>query len=243
VFYRNILDDLENWAGQKRRKPLILRGARQVGKTVAVNMFARNFDKYVYLDLQKEEDLAVFSQNLPLNQLLQMIALKKNVDLSSGKRLIFLDEIQNAPEATAILRYFYEEKPEIHVIAAGSLLEIMMEYRQISFPVGRIEYRYLYPLNFAEFLQAAGQKEAFKYYSQIPVSPIAHNTLLGLFHTFCQIGGMPEIVQQYCIDQDIGRLQPIYEGLLITTWNRIGTAGSWEENKIPGLRKFRLPVS
>jgi len=170
-----------------------------VGKTVAVNMFAEEFGRYIYLDLQKEDDLNIFRQQLPVRQLIQMIALKKGVDLSSGKRLIFIDEIQNSPEATGMLRYFYEELPETHVIAAGSLLEIMMERKRVSFPVGRVEYRYMYPLTFREF----------------------HETLLRLFHTFTLIGGMPEIIQKYGEIQNVLTLKPIYEGLITTYLNDV----------------------
>ncbi len=221
MFDRNILKELNIWKNSNNRKPLILRGARQVGKTVAVNIFARNYDNYAYLDLQKKEDLNIFHQNLSIDDLIQMIALKKNINLNEGQCLIFIDEIQNSAEATVILRYFYEQRPDIHIIAAGSLLEIMMEHKQISFPVGRVEYRYLYPVNFAEFLNAIGKDQALNYYQQIPVSKIAHKTLLDIFHKFTQIGGMPEIIQTYSENPDIQNLQRIYESLITTYLNDV----------------------
>ncbi|MDO9548955.1 MAG: AAA family ATPase [Candidatus Marinimicrobia bacterium] len=221
MFHRSIIEELRNWASQDRHKPLILRGARQVGKTVAVNMFAGEFDRYVYLDLQKEDDLNIFRQKLPIQQLVQMIALKKDVDLSSGKRLIFIDEIQNSPEATGILRYFFEELPKIHIIAAGSLLEIMMEHRRISFPVGRVEYRYMYPLTFMEFLNATDKRLASNYLDTIPVPRLAHEILLQLFHTFTLIGGMPEVIQTFRETPDVVVLKKIYEGLMTTYLNDV----------------------
>jgi hypothetical protein len=221
MFQRSIIKELQIWANQDSHKPLILRGARQVGKTVAVNIFAGEFDRYVYLDLQKEDDLNIFKQKLPVKQLVQMIALKKNVDLSSGKRLIFIDEIQNSPEATGILRYFYEELPEVYVIAAGSLPELMMDYKQVSFPVGRVEYRYMYPLTFYEFLNAMGENLASDYFNAIPVPQLAHKTLLELFHTFTLVGGMPEIIQKYRERPDIIILKKIYEGIMTTYLNDV----------------------
>ena len=221
MFQRTIIAELRLWANQKKHKPLILCGARQVGKTVAVNMFAEEFGRYIYLDLQKEDDLNVFRQQLPVRQLIQMIALKKGVDLSSGKRLIFIDEIQNSPEATGMLRYFYEELPETHVIAAGSLLEIMMERKRVSFPVGRVEYRYMYPLTFREFLNAMDKQAALNYLNTVPVPQLAQETLLGLFHTFTLIGGMPEVVQKYSEIQNVLALKPIYEGLITTYLNDV----------------------
>ncbi|HQE96030.1 MAG TPA: AAA family ATPase [Candidatus Marinimicrobia bacterium] len=216
MFSREIVDELKNWAAQPDRKPLVLRGARQVGKTVAVDLFATGFDRYIHLDLQKPEDCDLFRQKLPVRQLVQLIALSKNVDLSSGRRLLFLDEIQNSPEATAMLRYFYEELPDLFVIAAGSLLEIMMEWSQVSFPVGRVEYRYMYPVSFREYLNAIGEVQALKYYNEIPLQPLAHARLLELFHHYTMIGGMPEIVQNYAEQRDVTVLRKIYEGLMAT---------------------------
>jgi predicted AAA+ superfamily ATPase len=127
MFSRKILNDLEIWADQNRPKPLILRGARQVGKTTAVELFADRFEKFVCLNLEKEEDGAHFKPQLPVKELLQSICLAKNVRVKPGRTLLFLDEIQEVPEAVTMLRYFYEElADQLHVIAAGSLLETML---------------------------------------------------------------------------------------------------------------------
>ncbi|MDD5230944.1 MAG: AAA family ATPase, partial [Candidatus Marinimicrobia bacterium] len=221
MFNRKIIGELRNWASRADRKPLILRGARQVGKTVAVNMFAADFDNYVYLDLQKSENQALFRRNLPIKKILQVIALQQNTDLSIGKCLLFLDEIQDSPEGTAALRYFFEEVPELFVIAAGSLLEIMMEYRRISFPVGRVEYRYLYPIDFTEYLQATGESVTLQYFNEIPLQSLAHNKILELFHQYTMIGGMPEIVGQFAESHDVMKLRNLYEGLFTTYMNDV----------------------
>ena len=121
MFFRNIINELRIWADDKDRKPLILRGARQVGKTTAVEIFARDFDQYIYLNLEKDEDSEIFNHGLPIKDLIQSIYLSKNITPSQGKILIFIDEIQNSPQAIAQLRYFYESAKELHIIAAGSL--------------------------------------------------------------------------------------------------------------------------
>jgi len=213
LFYRNIIEELRNWAKNKARKPLILRGARQVGKTTAVKIFAKEFDTFVHLNLENREDLEIFSNNLDVNDLIQLILLTKNVREKRGKTLVFIDEIQNSPEAVAMMRYFYELKPEYFIIGAGSLLEIMMENKKISFPVGRVEYRFMYPLTFEEFLKASGNEIALEYYGKVPSQELAHSKLLSLFHTFSMVGGMPEVVQSYINSNELVLLKVLYQAL------------------------------
>ena len=214
MFFRNIINELRIWADDKDRKPLILRGARQVGKTTAVEIFARDFDQYIYLNLEKDEDSEIFNHGLPIKDLIQSIYLSKNITPSQGKILIFIDEIQNSPQAIAQLRYFYESAKELHIIAAGSLFEVMAGEPRPAFPVGRVQYMYLYPLIFDEFLAAAGEDQALKCYHTIPFPDFAFKKLLKLFHRYTLIGGMPEIVGKYIENKDIAGLTPIYQGLL-----------------------------
>jgi uncharacterized protein len=129
-----------------------------------------------------------------------------------GKTLLFLDEIQESPKAIQLLRYFYEEIPELHVIAAGSLLEFAMR-KVKSFPVGRVEFLYLHPLNFSEYLQAIGHEGAFKQLHQVPVKPIAHKILLNLFHRYAVTGGLPEVVQRDVEKNNLGDLPKVYESI------------------------------
>lgn len=215
MFFRNIINEFRIWADQEDRKPLILRGARQVGKTTAVEIFSRDFDQYIYLNLEKNEDSEIFNHGLPLEDLIQSIYLSKNIAPSQGKTLIFMDEIQNSPQAIAQLRYFYESAKKLHVIAAGSLLEVMIGVPGPSFPVGRVQYMYLYPLSFEEFLAASGEDQALKCYHTIPFPDFAFTRLLKLFHRYTLIGGMPEIARKYIENKDIAALAPVYQGLLV----------------------------
>lgn len=215
MFERQILEDLRNWASRKNRKPLILRGARQVGKTTAVNMFAREFEHHIYLNLEIGEDRNVFGTEMNFQELLQAIFFYKNIPAEKRNTLIFIDEIQNSPEAVRRLREFYEFAPELHVITAGSLLETLIS-RHISFPVGRVEFLYMHPLTFQEFLKAMGENTALEMIKTIPVPQFAHQRLLKLFYQYALIGGMPEVVKIYQKSQDLIRLNPIYESLLIS---------------------------
>ncbi len=215
MFFRNIINDLRIWADEKDRKPLILRGARQVGKTTAVDIFSEDFDQYIYLNLEKNEDSAIFNHGLSVRDLIQSIYLSKNITPSQGKTLIFIDEIQNSPQAIAQLRYFYESAKKLHIIAAGSLLEVIIGEPRPAFPVGRVQYMYLYPLSFEEFLAAAGEDQALKCYHTIPFPDFAFTRLLKLFHRYTLIGGMPEIAGKYIENKNIAALAPVYQGLLV----------------------------
>lgn len=214
MFFRNALHQLESWAAAPQRKPLILRGARQVGKTTAVDLFARHFDQYLYLNLERREDAELFSYRRSIDELIQAIFFTKNIQLSSGRVLLFIDEIQNAPEAIAAMRGFYESAPHLHVVAAGSLLEAMIGVQQISFPVGRVQYLFMYPLTFDEFLQATGQEQAREYYHQVPLPDFAAAKLYRHFHQYALVGGMPEIVQIYAQTRDLVSVAPVYQGLI-----------------------------
>ena len=190
MFQRSILHGLTEWSEKPHRKPLILRGARQVGKTTAVSMLAEKFDQYIYLNLELKEDLQLFEQGYKVSELFEAICFLKNKDPQKHRTLLFIDEIQSSPEAVATLRYFFEDLPHIYVIAAGSLLESLLD-RHISFPVGRVEYLKMHPLTFEEFLGATGEAQAVEILDRIPLPDFAHDKLLKLFHRYTLIGGMP----------------------------------------------------
>ena len=215
MFYRAILKEFENWVDRKNRKPLILRGARQVGKTTAVNLFAKQFDQYIYLNLELEADKILFQKQRDINDLLEAILFIKNKKRKAGRTLIFIDEIQMVPEAVAQLRYFYEKAQDLYVIAAGSLLESLIS-RHINFPVGRVEFCIMYPLSFQEYLIATGEEEALKLIKNIPVPDFAYDRLLKTFNRYTLIGGMPEVVGIDADTRDIQQITPLYEGLLIS---------------------------
>ncbi|MEI9919917.1 MAG: AAA family ATPase [Bacteroidota bacterium] len=214
MFDRELLSDLKKWQNQPSRKPLVIRGARQVGKTTVINQFSRGFDQYIYLNLELPEDRQPFEQFTNIESLLQAVFFLKNKSLSQRNRtLLFIDEIQAAPEAINILRYFYEQEPGIFVVAAGSMLETLFD-KSVSFPVGRVEYKVLRPVSFPEFLSAINETAALEQLQQVPVAAFAHQKLLSLFHTYALIGGMPEAVQHYATNRDLTALSQIYDSLL-----------------------------
>ncbi len=215
MFSRSIIAKLDIWATKRNRKPLIIRGARQVGKTSVINLFAEKFDKYIYLNLDKSEDLALFSNDYPFQDVVDSIFFAKSVEKKAGKTLIFIDEIQNSARAVSLLRFFFEDNPELFVIAAGSLLETLID-NQISFPVGRVEYMAMHPCSFEEYLTATGEQQAIEILNQNLVPEYAHTKLLSLFKQYAIIGGMPEIVKNYAENRDLIKLKPLYDGLIVS---------------------------
>lgn len=239
MFDRKIIHELKLWAKKEPRKPLIVRGARQVGKTTAIHLFSKQFDQYIYLNLEQSEDRSIFEQDFPMTQLVDAIFFYKNQTKGTGKILIFIDEIQASLSAVTSLRFFYENFPELYVIAAGSLLETLMG-NHVSFPVGRVEYLVMKPLTFKEFLNAVGETIALDMLNkalkpkittnnktadaattterlqikkfQIPL--FAHEKLTQLFASYALIGGMPEIVLHYSKHRDITALNPLFESLI-----------------------------
>ncbi len=213
MFERDISDDLKQWKNDPYRKPLVLRGARQVGKTTVVHQFGEEFENYLYLNLEKKEARAIFELSLPLKDLLPLIFAHCGKLRKEGHTLLFIDEIQNSTKAVSALRYFYEELPEIHVIAAGSLLENLVDIHT-SFPVGRVQYLALRPCSFREFLRAIGEVTLLPVLEYPETTVAFHDRLMGLFNIYTLIGGMPEIVQIYARQRDMLALNTIYETLL-----------------------------
>jgi len=214
-FKRDISNRLDEWKNSLNRKPLILRGARQVGKTTLVNDFSKTFKNSI------SRDMRFFNDYSDVNTLKEALFFEYNILNSAiDTTLLFIDEIQESPIAIQLLRYFYEEIPELHVIAAGSLLEFALQ-KVKSFPVGRVEFLYLHPLNFSEFLSAIGQQQAVENLGQIPIKDFAHTTLLNLFNTYTIIGGMPEIVKTYLSNKSIAELPKVYESIWATYKNDV----------------------
>jgi uncharacterized protein len=183
-----------------------------VGKTHLVRSFGKEFDCFLELNLEHEEERALFELG-SIEEILAKAQLMKSVVIREGEStLLFIDEIQEEPKAIALLRYFYEERPDIHVIAAGSLLEFALG-RVSSMPVGRVQYMYLHPVNFSEYLVALGNVRAIEAFETIPLPQIAHDTLLGYFHEYAMLGGMPEILADHLEHHNIARLTDAYRGL------------------------------
>lgn len=212
-FYRLLNKELNLWKNNPQRKPLLLRGARQVGKTTLIENFGAHYSQFIHLNLERPTDLRFFQDYEDVNTLLDALFLEKNI--SSDKQsdtLLFIDEIQESPEAISQLRYFHEDFPELHVIAAGSLLEHVM-HKVKSFPVGRIQYLYLHPLNFVEYLHAVGNTSALEQLKKIPIPHFAHQTLKNLFHEYAIIGGMPEVINRYIQNRNLADLPIYYESI------------------------------
>lgn len=214
MFNRSILGEMGAWLEKPDRKPLVIRGARQVGKTTVVQQFAGRFEQYIYLNLELKEDKQPFLDYTGLERLLQTVFFLKNQKLSKkDNTLIFIDEIQEVPEALNILRYFHEQEPTIPVIAAGSMLESLFD-RHIHFPVGRVEFKVLRPVSFPEFLSALGETAAWEQLHQVPLRDFAHDRLLNLYHQYAITGGMPEVVKKYAEHRDFTALNPIFDSLI-----------------------------
>lgn len=215
-FKRHIEEDLLFWKQKPDRKPLILRGARQVGKSTLVRKFSHFFDSYIELNLELERDALFFEKNKSVSELLDAILLSRRIQLEPNKTLLlFIDEIQERPLAIQLLRYFYEDLPHIYVITAGSLLEFALGEVK-SFPVGRVEFLYLHPINFAEFLEAEGNTQLLESFQTVPVPPVAHDLLLERFHIYCILGGMPEVVKRYLQDHNFTRVKSVYNSIWST---------------------------
>lgn len=213
MFDRAIIQELKKWSAKHDRRPLILRGARQVGKTTAVKMFARDFDVFINLNLEKSEHRSIFETEYAFDDLISRLFFYAGEERKSGKTLIFIDEIQNSPRAVALLRYFFEEAADLYVIAAGSLLENILD-KNITFPVGRVEYLKMHPCTFSEFLGAMGETQGLKLYYQDEIPDYAHDKLLALFKKYTILGGMPQILENYSVNKEFTSLNSIYESLL-----------------------------
>lgn len=213
MFRRIALENLREWALKAERKPLVLRGARQVGKTTLVEMFAADFDHYIYLNLEEKDNAELFATDSTFDDLLAGIFFKAKLPVDSLRTLIFIDEIQTEPKAVQALRYFYEKRPDLYVIAAGSLLESLMG-RHISFPVGRVEYMVLHPCTFVEFLSAIGEEMLASQVEKVAVPQSLHSYTLDLYKKYMIIGGLPEVVANYAQYHDMVRLSDVFNALL-----------------------------
>ena len=208
---RHITSDLLAWKEKPSRKPLLVRGARQTGKSYSITHFAKTYfkGKLHLVNFEKRPDWhAIFKENLSPNRILSELEILTGNKIVAGEDLLFFDEIQACPKAIASLRYFFEEVPQLHVIAAGSLLEFALS--DIPFPVGRVQILDLYPMTFTEFLKATGNPTAADIISDTPkkLSDAVHNLLIAELKKFLFIGGMPECVKTFA---DTGRMADVFE--------------------------------
>ena len=215
---RLIEKKLLDWKNSKRRKPLILRGARQIGKTWIIQNFGNRYYKnIVTIDFEKDRELhAFFEKSLDPMVIKQSIEIIKKIKIIPEETLLFFDEIQSCPRAITALRYFYEEMNEIHVIAAGSLLEFALS--KISFPVGRVQYLNMYPMTFAEYLMATENETALEIINSGPekLPEQIHDSMLSELRTYFFIGGMPESVQVFIESGSISDSFDVHKELITT---------------------------
>lgn len=218
--YRICMNFLNAWLQEDGRKPLVIRGARQVGKTWVVRELAHlNSLKLLEFNFERNrKDVSLFSSNDPQQILLNISALYGKID--PRQSLLFLDEIQAAPELFATLRWFAESMPELPVIATGSLLEFVLERHTFSMPVGRIQYMYLEPLSFEEFLHAHNKSEIIQYIKQYQlgsvVPTVLHDTYMKIFKEYIMVGGLPAAVQSWITKRSLSAVNRIHNDLLAT---------------------------
>ncbi|MEN8228827.1 MAG: AAA family ATPase [Bacteroidota bacterium] len=221
IFKRKAERELDIWKKNSKRKPLIIRGARQVGKTTLVKEFAKSYKYSIFLNLENSADLAYFDKYVDVKAIVESLFLSKRISIDSiGETLLFIDEVQESPKAIQLLRYFYEEFPDLQVIAAGSLLEFAMK-KVKSFPVGRVEYLHMHPLDFREYLEAIEHHTALNQFDKIPYDSFAHKTMLDLFNQYAIIGGMPEVVSHFIDKGSLTVLPNVYESIWGTYRNDV----------------------
>jgi len=218
---RKILDSLVDWKNSKDRKPLILNGARQVGKTYILEEFgAEYFGNVIYLNMEIEGAVRDFiERELSPRKIIQFLEVIKKQEIIPGKTLIFFDEIQACERALTSLKYFCEQTPEYHIAAAGSLLGVAINREKYSFPVGKINELYMYPLDFEEFLWALGYEKLAEeiknhYETNEAMSDALHNMALELYQKYFIVGGMPAAVNSFIETDSFLRVQIIQNELL-----------------------------
>lgn len=213
VFSRKITADLLAWKEKPQRKPLIIRGARQVGKSTLIQHLGSEYKHFVPLNLERPRDRRFFDREREVREVWQQLLFEYNLPDEPAETLLFLDEIQELPHVVRQLRYFYEDLPHLHVIAAGSLLEFSLGDVR-SFPVGRVEEMAMHPLDFEEFLLAAGEDAALAQLQQIPMPSFAYDKLFRLYRQYLIIGGMPEVVKTFLsYPMELSRLREVYASI------------------------------
>jgi predicted AAA+ superfamily ATPase len=216
---RTITENLLAWKGQSKRKPLILMGARQVGKTFVLKQFgSQEYSNTIYLNFEDNPRLCkLFDASLDPKVILKALTIEMNAEIVAGKTLLIFDEIQECPNALNSLKYFFENTPEQHIIAAGSLLGVKLAHVK-GFPVGKVQFLTLYPLSFLEFLEASRETRLKDFITEQknsdPLPPNLHEKLLIYFKEYLFVGGMPEAVAEYIDSQNVAKVREIQTAIL-----------------------------
>ena len=211
---RSIEKELLAWKNSKNRKPLILRGARQVGKTFIIEAFGKRFKYFIRLNLERASERKLFEGVNTGNELFERILLHKGIHVDERETLLFIDEIQNSSEAIGSLRFLYEDLDHLRVIAAGSLLEVFSRREGFSFPVGRVQSRFMFPVHFGEYLEFRNPPLAEKLASlEVGGRVEAHEIFLNHFYQYAFVGGMPEALAGYLESGSYSQLRDVYDSI------------------------------
>ena len=233
---------LEEWKNSKYRKPLILQGARQVGKTYSILEFGRtHYENVAYFNFETHPKLVeMFEENISPDYLIPLLSRIGNQTIVKEKTLVVFDEVQLCERALTSLKYFCEDAPEYHVIVAGSLLGVAVNRARFSFPVGKVDMKTLYPMDMEEFLLALGEdelvakiKECFE--NDTPMPGALHDTAIQLYRQYLVVGGMPECVQQYAQTKDFILIRHTQNTILASYLNDMS-----KYNNLNEIKKTRL---
>ncbi len=233
---RDIEEIFKSWKDEKHRYPLLVRGARQVGKTYSIIKFGKNeFENLVEINFEQKPQYKICFDTLEPEKIIESLSILSKSDIIPGKTLLFLDEIQECPNAISALRYFYEQMPGLHVIGAGSLMEFVISQENFRMPVGRVQYIYMKPLSFLEFLDAVGENRTRKTVENITwnnlPSPAVHHHLIFLVKKYSIVGGMPAVVSEYATTANLDRCLQIQTVIIQTYRDDFGKYASKVKHK------------
>ena len=240
--YRKIMGFLEAWKDSKHRKPLILQGARQVGKTYSILEFGRtHYENVAYFNFETNPKLnETFDENISPDYLIPVLSHIAGLTIVSGKTLIIFDEIQLCERALTSLKYFCEDAPDYHIIVAGSLLGIAVSRAKFSFPVGKVDMKTLYPMDMEEFMLALGEDDLVKqirksFLSDMPLPSALHDAAMKLYRQYLVVGGMPECVMQFTETKDYILVRHTQDMILASYLNDMS-----KYNNLNEIKKTRL---
>lgn len=243
---RDIEQELLNWKISPLRAPLLVRGARQVGKSWIIEKFGKDqFKNLIVLNFEQRPEVKACFETLLPEKIIAAIELFTNSNISPGNTLLFLDEIQECPQAIVSLRYFKEQLPNLHVIGAGSLLEFALSEEDFSMPVGRIQFLYLHPLSFQEFLSAIRRENLRNHLKEVtlqnPPPQVIHEELLKLVREYVALGGMPAVIAGYLQTKSLYQTQDVQSDILATYRRDFGKYSKKTNHKILSLLFEKAP--
>ena len=247
--YRKIMKFLEDWKESKHRKPLILQGARQVGKTYSILEFGRNhYDNVAYFNFETNPKLnETFNENISPDYLIPILSHIAGQTIVREKTLIVFDEVQLCERALTSLKYFCEEAPDYHIIVAGSLLGVAVNRAKFSFPVGKVDMKTLYPMDMEEFLLAMGEgvlieqiKKCFA--DNTPLPSALHDAAMALYRQYLVVGGMPECVMQFAETKDYILVRHTQDTILASSLNDMSKYNNLNEIKKTRLTYYNITV-